>query len=48
MTKPSPSDRRPLVVNHQRKRSVWFRVVPLVVILAAIYFLPRLLALLEG
>ena len=48
MDRPTPPSRRPLVTNPHRKRSVRIWIIPLVVILGVIYFLPRLLGLLEG
>jgi hypothetical protein len=48
MNRHSADDRRPLVRSHHRKRSVWIWVIPLGIILAVIYSLPRLLALLES
>jgi len=39
--------RRPRIVNSHRKRSLGTWLVPLAVILAVIYFLPRLAELLE-
>ena len=48
MDRPSTTGRRPLVVQHHRRRSLRVWIIPLVGILLVIYFLPRLLALLEG
>lgn len=48
MTEEPPAKRRPLVVNPHRRRPVGVWIVPLIVIVAVIYFLPRLLALLEN
>jgi hypothetical protein len=39
--------RRPFVVNHHQKRSVYTWLVPLVIILAIIIFLPRVMDLLD-
>ena len=48
MDRPTKTGRRPLVANPHRKRSVRIWIIPLVIILGVIYFLPRLLELLEG
>lgn len=48
MQRPPAGNRRPLIVNPHRKRSVRVWIVPLAVILAVILLLPRLLDLLEG
>ncbi|MBU8871615.1 MAG: hypothetical protein KOO60_12185 [Gemmatimonadales bacterium] len=48
MDRPPTTNRRPLVVNSHRKRSVRIWIIPLIGILVVIYFLPRLLTLLEG
>ena len=39
--------RRPLVVNAHRKRSIYTWLVPLVIILAIMYLLPRVSAWLD-
>ena len=39
--------RRPLIVNHHQKRSLNNWVVPLIIILAIMVFLPRLIAMLD-
>lgn len=44
---PKQASRRPLVVNHHRKRSLGNWLLPLAVILVLIVFLPKLAALLD-
>ena len=48
MDRPTPASGRPLVANPHRKRSLRIWIIPLVIVLAVIYFLPRLLELLAG
>ncbi len=42
-----PTGRRPLIVNNHKKQSLNTWVVPLVVILAIIFFLPRVIDMLD-
>ncbi len=42
-----PKKRKPMVTHHHRKRSVAQWLVPLVLIIAIMIFLPKVLALLE-
>ena len=42
-----PKKRKPLVTHHHRKRSVTQWLVPLVLIIAVMIFLPKILAMLE-
>jgi len=44
---PRPEKRKPLVSHHHRKRSVTQWLVPLVLIIAIMIFLPKVLALFE-
>ena len=48
MKRPSETGRLPLVVSNHSKRSVGIWILLLAMILAVMFFLPRLLALLEG